>query len=78
MNLFEARGLGVGDAGLDINAGRMIQHEFARVGVGAHHHDPAALNGAGGKKRLAEQLARFRLDRQIEQASFSHDKSPPR
>ena len=67
MDLLEPLGLGVGDARLDIEAGRMLQHEFAGVGVSAHHHDPAALDGASGKKGLAEQLARFRLDRQIEQ-----------
>ena len=73
---FEPLRLGIGDARLDIEAGRMLQHEFAGIGVGAHHHDPATLDRAGGKKGLAEQLSGFRLDRQIEHAAFAHDRTP--
>ena len=76
VDLFQPLSLGIGDARLDIEAGRMIQHEFAGIGVGAHHHDPASLDRAGGKKHLAEQLSGFRLDRQIEHAAFAHDRTP--
>ena len=73
MNPLEPFGLGVGDARLDIEAGRMLKHEFARVRVSPHDHDPATLHGLSREKGLAEQLARFRLDRKIEQPAFGHE-----
>ena len=73
MDALEPFGLGVGDARLDIEAGRMLKHEFARVGVSPHDHDPATLHGLSREKGLAEQLARFRLDREIEQPAFDHE-----
>src|SRR5262245_51689391 len=73
MNPLKPFSLGVWDARLDIEAGGMLKHEFSRVRVSPHDHDPATLHGLSSEKGLAEQFARFRLDRKVEQSAFGHE-----